>query len=221
MNFLKNLKRYLYAHIIWVSKVKSLWGVVLPFALLLFILLLPNDLNNLVRYVGLVLELLGLITVAFGLKGKRELFKKPSFVEHVTSWWNQRPAWKPVTIIACGAFASANSFFSAKASIWHGAIDETVESRLAALENNLLSIRSEIQLIEQDANSKHSKLIHEIENEQQTRQSSILELSKRLEDMAAKDIGFEALGVYWLCCGLVFSSLPSEIADLLNYWFAK
>lgn len=221
MNFLLNLKRYLYAHIIWVSKAKSLWGVVLPFALLLFTLLLPNDLNNLVRYIGLVLELLGLITVALGLKGKRKLFEKPSFVEQVISWWRQRPAWKPVTINACVASAQANFTCSAKASFWHGSIDESVESRLAALENNLLSIRNEVQLIEQEANSKHRKLVQEIENERQTRNASIFEISTRLENLAAKDISFEALGVYWLFLGLVFSSLPSEITALLKYLFVK
>lgn len=216
MNLFKNLTRYLYDHFIWVSKIKSLWGVIFPFASLHSILLVSYDLNNLVRYVGLALELLGLITVALGLKGKRELFKKPGFIQQRATWWNQRPAWKPSTVIANGTFTSASST-RAKGNFWHGAKDESIEGRLVAIENNLLSIQSEIQLIEQEASNNHTKLVQEIESERQTRQSSILEISSRLEDLAAKDINFEALGVYWLFWGLVYSSLPSEIAGLLNY----
>jgi hypothetical protein len=218
MKFLKNLKRYLYAHVIWLSKVMALWGIVLPFALLVFVKLLPWDLNSLVRYIGLILEVLGIITVAIGLKGKRELFKKPSFIEHIKNWWNQRPAWKLVVVSGIGASMSGGATCSARGSAWHGPIDDTVESRLEAAEKNLLSLRSELQTFEQDTNAKYIKLDKVIESERQTRESSVQEIRTRLEDLAARDISFEALGVYWLFCGLVFSSLPSEISTLLNFF---
>ena len=218
MAFFKNLKRYVYLHLVWIVKIKSLWGVVLPFALLTIIVFSPWNMANLVRYIGLVLELLGLITVAIGLKGKRELFKKPSFIEHIGNWWKQRPVWRPVVVSGIGASMSGGAICSARGSAWHGPIDDTVESRLEAAEKNLLSLRVELQNFEQDANAKYSKLDKVIENERQTRESSVHEISTRLEDLAAKDISFEALGVYWLFCGLVFSSLASEISILLNFF---
>lgn len=218
MKLFKNLKRYIHANLIWLSRIWGLWGVVLPLALLFFIIFLPWDLDNLIRYVGLALELLGIITVAIGLKGKRELFKKPSFIEHIRNWWNQRPAWKPVIISGSVAAMSGGVSCSARGSAWHGPIDDTVESRLEAAEKNLLSLRSELQAFEQDTNAKYTKLDKTIENERQTRESSVHEIRTRLADLAARDISFEALGVYWLFCGLVFSSLPSEISILLNFF---
>ena len=218
MSYLKNLKRFLHANIIWLCKLKSSWGYVLPFAFLFFILFLPWDLASLVRYSGLALELLGIVTVAIGLKGKRELFKKPSFIEHIKNWWNQRPKWKSVAhTISLSSAAFSLSGGSAKISIWHGPQDATVESRLESVEKNLLFIRDELKDIERDANTKHSKVVKEIESERHTRESSMQEIRTRLEDLAARDISFEALGVYWLFCGLVFSSLPSEISTLLSF----
>ena len=218
MKFFKNLKRYLQANVIWLSKVWGLWGFLLPFAFLFFIIFLPWDLASLVRYSGLALELLGIYTVAMGLKGKRELFNKPSFIEHIRNWWKQRPAWKLKVASGVGASRSGGVTGSARGSSWHGPIDDTVESRLEAAEKNLLSLRSELQTFEQDTNAKYTKLDKVIESERQTRESSVQEIRARLEDLAAKDISFEALGVYWLFCGLVFSSLPSEISTLLNFF---
>ncbi len=216
MKFLKNLKRYLYAYVIWLSKVITLWGIVLPFALLIFVKLLPWDLNSLVRYTGLTLEVLGIVTVAIGLKGKRELFKKPSFIEHIKNWWNQRPTWKPVVRSATGVSA-AGATGSVRGSAWHGPIDDTVESRLEAAEKNLLSLRSELQIFEQDTNVKHTTLVKKIEDERQLRESSVLEIRTRLEDLATRDISFEAMGIYWLFWGLVFSSLPNELSTFLTF----
>ena len=218
MEFFKNLKRYVYLHLVWIAKIKSLWGVVLPLALVTIITFSPWDMANLVRYMGLVLELLGLITVAIGLKGKRELFKKPSFIENIRNWWKQRPVWKPVVVSGIGASMSGGDTCSARVSAWHGPIDNTLESRLVAAEKNILSLQVELQNFQQDTNAKYSKLDKVIENERQTRESSVQQIRTRLEDLAAKDISFEALGVYWLFCGLVFSSLPSEISILLNFF---
>ena len=134
MKFFKNLKRYLQANVIWLSKVWGLWGFLLPFAFLFFIIFLPWDLASLVRYSGLALELLGIYTVAMGLKGKRELFNKPSFIEHIKNWWKQRPAWKSVVISGSGVSMSGGATCSARGSAWHESIDDTVESRLEAAE---------------------------------------------------------------------------------------
>ena len=217
MKFFKNLKRYIYLHLVWVAKIKSLWGVILPFALLTITVFSPWNIASLVRYIGLFLELLGLITVAIGLKGKRELFKKPSFIEHIKNWWKQRPVWRPKVVSGIGASRSGGGSSSARGSAWHGPIDNTVESRLEAAEKNLLSLRSELQTFQQNANAKYTKLDKVIENERQVRESSVLEIRTRLEDLATRDISFEALGIYWLFCGLVFSSLSNEISDLLVF----
>ena len=67
-----------------------------------------------------------------------------------------------------------------------------------------------MQTFEQD-----TKLDKVIENERQIREFSVQEVRTRLEELAARDISFEALGIYWLFFGLVFSSLSNEISDLL------
>ena len=87
---------------------------------------------------------------------------------------------------------------------------------MEAAEKNLLSLRSQLQTFEQDTNAKYAKLEKVIESERQTRESSA-EIRTRLEDLAARDLSFEALGIYWLFCGLVFSSLSNEISALLVF----
>ena len=218
MEFFKNLKRYLHANLVWLIRIQSLWGVALPLALLFIVIFLPWNLANLVRYIGLALELLGIITVAIGLKGKRELFKKPSFIEHLKSWWNQRPKWKLVSSMVSATFDSSSSVSgSCSGSAWHGATNLTIKSRLDAVEKNLSSLRNELQAFELDTNTKHTKVVKNLESERQTRESSVQEIRTQIEDLAARDITFEALGVYWLFWGLVFSSLSSEVSTLINF----
>ena len=219
MNFFKNLKRYLHQWVIYLHTIAhAAWGVILPIALLLVIKFLPWESNNLVRYAGLLLEILGLYTVIEGHLGKRKLFNRPTFLANTKALIAQYPRWKTVTqTIFASGMSSSGSFGSARLSAWHEARDESIEAKLEAIEKNLLSIRSQLETFEQDTIKKHSDLTQKFEVTQQRIDSSISDIRTKLESLAVKDIGFEGLGIYWLFCGLFFSSLSIELAKLLSW----
>jgi hypothetical protein len=60
--------------------------------------------DSLRRYFGLAFQLLAILTVVSGLRGKRRLFNRPSLVEAIRLWIQQRPRWgaKPQTILVAG-----------------------------------------------------------------------------------------------------------------------
>ena len=220
MGFLTNLKRYLNDWVIYLRTIADgTWGILLPIALLLVIKFLPWEFSNLIRYAGFGLEVLGLYTVFKGHIGKRKLFDRPTFWANIKALFAQCPRWRAPTNTIGASFGSANSIGgSARGYAWHGARDESIEAKLEAIEKNLLSVRSQLETFEQDTIKKHSDLTQKFEVSQQRMDSSISDIRTKLESLAVKDIGFEGLGIYWLFCGLFFSSLSIELAKLLC-WF--
>ena len=91
MIFVNNLKRYLVGNLKFIYKIIFTFsGIVLPVALVLFVIYSPWDSLNFVRYSGLALELLGVATVAINLRGKRVLFSKPNFLVLLKNLLNAR-----------------------------------------------------------------------------------------------------------------------------------
>ena len=70
---------------------------------------------------------------------------------------------------------------------------------------------------ETDIYKKQVDVVKIMQVQQQAHDSAIQEIKTLMEDMAAKNISFEALGVYWLFWGLILSSIPNEILHILKY----
>ena len=218
MAFLKNLKRYSYDLFIYICNIfRSIWGVLLPIALMFGIKFLPWELNNLVRYVGLFLEVLGLYTVIVGHFGKRKLFDIPTLFTRIKFFLAQYPKWKAITHFVSGSYSGASSVASRdNGSTWHEARETNIEGRLEAIEKNLFSLRGQIDIFERETIKSFSDFEKKFESEQQCMNSGISEIHMKLKDFAVQDIGFEGLGIYWLFCGLFLSSLATEVAKLLS-----
>jgi hypothetical protein len=54
---------------------------------------IPVSLDDRVRYGGLLFELLGIGTVAYGLSDKSSLFNRQGILDECRAWWSRRPRW--------------------------------------------------------------------------------------------------------------------------------
>jgi len=65
---------------------RRVWFPLAAVALVLFAAsLVPIAVEDRIRYCGLAFQLLGILTVVSGLRSKRRLFNRPSFIEHTSA----------------------------------------------------------------------------------------------------------------------------------------
>ena len=101
------------------------------------------------RITGMALQLLGLGTVAWGIRKTRELFGRPSMRERFLGWWHRRPRRRH-TVFGSAEIALEHSNLIADAEAWSETNpDAGVEVRLTALEKNLLEVRGQFNAFKQ------------------------------------------------------------------------
>jgi hypothetical protein len=180
--------------------------------------LLPLDLDHRLRYSGLILEVLGTLTLAVGVVHKRRLFNRPSFWQDVRSWVSQLPPFgvKQNVVIVIGAGSLSMSGSAAKVQVWRRS-DESIESRVAALEANLDTVRTELGETVKNLQEESRNRADAVNSERQARESDNKELRTQLEGLGAEGLALEAIGVFWLIVGVLLSTASSEIAFIVNW----
>src|SRR4051794_37696568 len=54
------------------------------------------------RYAGLALQILGILTVAWDIKETRKHFQHPTFLTRAKQWWHRHPKWRHDTTLVIG-----------------------------------------------------------------------------------------------------------------------
>lgn len=163
----------------------------------------------------MLLELMGLTTVALGIRETRGLFGRPSLLHVGRAWLTRFPRFRQNVRIIAGSAAIALGGGSVSAFGTVGpAPTSTLEERVAILEKSL---------------SQAHVLIHEthrkIDQETRQRQSDINVVKRELEDgdsknkqlveeAAAGGLYLETTGAFWLAFGITLATASNEIAKL-------
>ena len=169
-----------------------------------------------VRVSGLLLQLLGIAAAAVGIRDTLRMFGKPSFLEQVRLWLKAVPGLKPRTV-SISATGSIGMSASAKAHVWRGAgTDPTLESRISAAEANLKELYERANAAESafDAHVRDSK--HRLREESDARQEADRQLHLKIEAASTDGLHLAAVGVVWLACGVVMSTVPNELLSLIR-----
>lgn len=180
---------------------------------------LPGTLEAHVRYCGLAFELIGILTVAIGLDGKRRLFNRPNLLDPLRGWWKRRPRWGgKAQIINLAGISSSSSAVSGKCSIWRGvAPNASIEDRLAALEENVKTLRIEhadtAKRVEEEAQKQDAA----VASEHRARELSTNEIKKKIETLGVGGLHLEAVGLVCLILGVILATASTEIASNLKW----
>ncbi len=179
-------------------------------------LLLPGAADDRVRYAGLVLQLLGIVTVAFGLHDRRRLFNRPSYTDELRALTAQIPWPRKAQPIHVGVAAIVEASATVKAMGWRGP-RESVEDRLAALEENLETLKGEQAKTSKELQQERTKRSEDLNLERQWRESALGEIQTRLETLGAGGLHLERTGLVWLAFGVALGTVPSEIVKAIAY----
>jgi hypothetical protein len=221
MRLIQNLGRWVRALAHWLVEAWRVWVPVLVVMLVLIVASqLPLSLADpVLRYCGLAFQLLGILTVVSGLRDKRRLFNRPSLLENIRRWLDRRPRWgaKPQTILAAG-IGSISLLGSLKVSVWRGTpADASIDARLAALEANLATLRTEQAESAKEFQEATRKTNETVDAERRARESAVTALRVQLEGLGAGGLHIEMMGVFWLVLGVVLATVPGEIAAALKW----
>ncbi|MDR2239509.1 MAG: hypothetical protein LBE33_03620 [Zoogloeaceae bacterium] len=169
-----------------------------------------------VRISGLLLQVLGIAAAAVGIRDTRRMFGKPSFLEQLRVWFKAVPGLKPHTVPASGS-ATLSMSTSAKAHVRRGAgANPTLESRLSAAEANLNVLYERADAAE-SAFDKHVRTSEQrFREEVDARKEADRQLHLKIEAASTDGLHLAAVGVVWLACGVVMSTVPNELLNLVR-----
>lgn len=172
-----------------------------------------------IRITGLVLQVLGLGTVAWGIHETRALFGRPGILTLSREWirrfpvYGGRRATASVNIELPGITMRGRGYISANAGP-----DATIETRVAAVEKNVKYINERIDQTQTEMDQKFRAQAEALEQEQQTRAKENQEILAKIEATETGGLHISAMGALWLFEGITLSTAAPELAKCLNKW---
>lgn len=170
-----------------------------------------------VRYAGMVLQIMGLATVAIGLSQVRQLFGRPSLLWKVLTWFRRiaaafcRP--KP-TVVQANTGTIAIRSGRARVMV-RASPEDSLDRRVALLEENLYRLQDEVDAKEKEFKKELGTVRDALGQEQRSRETEDRKVSAKLEELAIGGLHLEFVGLIWLALGVLGTSIPDEIACLL------
>ncbi len=102
--------------------------------------------------------------------------------------------------------------------MWRGRPPEaSIETRLAVLEANIGTLRTEQAEIEKQLNEETRNRTEAIGSERLARESAVREIRTQLETFGAGSLHLEMAGLFWLVLGVVLTTASGEVAGALKW----
>lgn len=167
------------------------------------------------RKVGLALQLLGVGTVALGIRDTRRQLKVPPYLRQFADWargiplpWRRRNATASISgVVAATSFAEGAAWTSA-------APGSDLATRVLVLENNIASLQASVSKSNAVMRERMEATAAEVAAEVQTRTEQVSKLDSLLKALHVGGLDISAVGLVWLAVGLVLATISVE----LNAW---
>ena len=201
----------------WLAEGKYVWIAVVSTAVALLICLRPGAGEPLIRWAGLVLQLLGVATVVWGLAETRAFFGHTPIFRAAKGWIARFPLRKRnITLSAAGA-ASATATGTMRGHATHGpGPNPTTETRLDALEKNIAAVHDRITGTEKEMDQRFHKTNESLAAETTARTAEDERTRGMLETTATGGVHISAIGATWLFVGVFLSTAAPELAAWLK-----
>ncbi len=196
---------------------RHIWLCASVCAVALAIVLLRGAAEPVVRLVGLVLQLLGIVTVVWGIVETREFFGMQSPHKSIAEWLSRFPLRRRTIAVAVGAAVEANDAFSARAhTSWPIDPSASVDQRLGTLERNLPLIQERISNFQAEFDRTAQALRDQLRFEQEHRATLSHEMHAQLKTYGTGGLHISAIGAAWVFLGTVFGTASIEVSAWLK-----
>lgn len=220
MCVMRNWWNWLVAICRWFLGEWRLWMVVaVPLGSWALFSLLRVKPEGWIRYCGLFLEILGILTVAVGLRAKSVLFNKPGLklqLREAISRFPPRPGTsRIVNISGTAAMSLAGTLGTMHGSIAPPREGAPLEERVAIVEGQVRAMQTNYNALSEQMRRQGDAAKSAIDQERSARERATGELKSKLEKLGADGIHLEMAGVVWLVIGATLATISSEIAKWL------
>ena len=170
-----------------------------------------------IRITGMALQLLGILTVAWGIHTTRKEFGHPS----IFTVWYQRlsrfPSFRKRVVTVTGHITLPGMTVSGRghASVSAGP-GATIEARVQALEENLQIVHDRVSQTQNEMDHAFRKHSEALKQEEQVRDKEDQNIRAKLEATETGGLHISAMGAFWLFVGVIMSTVPVELAKWLK-----
>jgi hypothetical protein len=170
-----------------------------------------------IRASGLALQLFGVLTVAVGLNKTRRMFGRPKSVTKARVWLSRFPPWRRDLGISADAGIYGVSGSAITGRLWAtGGPGFPIAARVDALEKNVQELNKRLDITENKLDSQAREDADALRREKQARTERDDALQAKLEAAETGGLYISLMGAICLLVGLVLTSVPKEIAQLLR-----
>ncbi|MGH7984523.1 MAG: hypothetical protein ACREFF_15470 [Candidatus Udaeobacter sp.] len=204
----------------WLAEGKYVWIALATNLSALIVSFLLGTSEAVFRITGLLLQVFGILTIAWGISETRALFGHASLAAKIKAWFQRFPLCRRHIVFAVGRGDFAATTGKARAFVTHGAgQNPTLDARVGALEKNIVSIQNHITGVEAELDEGFARVSDEIRSEGQTREANDKKLGEKIEASATGGIHISAFGASWLFVGVILSTAAPELAAMRHNIF--
>ncbi len=210
----------------WLTDGKSLWITLFGWAGAFGIgwgakVLGPSgfELSDQFRVAGWALQILGISTVAVGLKKTRDIFDVPSVKEQFVEWVKRFPTVfaRRQTITGTASLSGAGTASVKGYGIVGPVPDASIEERLDVLEEKYKHLSQQLIDARNEIKSEAQRLDKAVKQERRARSQADTEIRAQLESFSVGGLHLESMGLAWLLLGITCATLPAEMAELWTW----
>jgi len=181
---------------------------------------LPYPGETRVSVVGMVLQLLGLGTVVIGLDRDLRQLGRPAVRQQVAAWFQRlllvfAPS-KSVTV-EVGGLPSGVVMAGGAHVEQTPAPGASLERRVLLLEGQLTMLKTQVAQNADDCRVRSARLDAQLEREVHQRLQGDRQAVRMIKDLTLGGLRLQLIGLVWLACGIVGTSIPQHVARWLGW----
>lgn len=169
-----------------------------------------------IRLIGMLLQLVGFLTVAKGLRDSGRLFEKPTFRERIALYFKGFPRRRLTNHSGSAQLISAGTMFGGGRGMVLPGPDTPLERRVEMLEERTTNLFSEVGELGGKLRVQSDELTRKITEEVTERKAGHKALEEQLERAVIGGIHVEWWGVIFFFIGVILASASPELSGLLG-----
>jgi hypothetical protein len=170
------------------------------------------------RWTGMLLQIGGVGTVAWGLSKTRQLFGRQGIGESIIRWAAAIPEQfhcpKPVSASINMDMAGVSQSMTGPVRI--SAKMKSLEEKVSWLLDQVEKLENRMEDLSREGRQREKKLKGLIDEESSERESADENISQQIEEVAIGGLHLELMGLVWLVVGIVLSSFPVVLGGVLS-----
>jgi hypothetical protein len=167
-----------------------------------------------IRWIGMLLQLVGVLEAAYGIRQTRKLFNRP----FGRQWFAERPRKREV-IQAVGSAGGLNLVMGRMRGRVDVPPDADMEQRVSRLEKNYELLFNEVGTETNALRANDAEIEEKLNNEEAQRKTGDSTVSNQLAETAIGGLRLQLSGVILLLAGIILGTASREIADRhIAFW---